>query len=341
MQEIEYKDFSLNIHESMASHPSLKGHMELTFNCNLKCIHCYTSCCNKNELINKELSIDAVLKIIDQIAASGCLWLAFTGGEPLFREDFIDIYSYAKKKGMLITILTNGTLIDEKLSDYMMKSKPFCFDITLHGVNKETFEAVTQRKGSYEACMNGINLLRGKNVPFKLKTHITTLNYHELEEIRSYAESINVSHRMDYIIYPDLNGDISHYKYRMPTGLLKKWFKEDDMYEEDHRNGLSQTQSDHVISCVNGVNSFFVDPYGNLVFCNLIREPKFNLKDILLSDAVGNLYPHLRRQRYITDSKCKNCPIKDNCKKCAGISLLETKDIEAHVDYYCELAGRL
>jgi len=59
------------------------------------------------------------LGILDEVADAGCLWLLITGGEPLLRPDFRDIYMYAKRKGFLITLFTNGTLLDADIADQL------------------------------------------------------------------------------------------------------------------------------------------------------------------------------------------------------------------------------
>ncbi len=99
ISSIKYKDFSLSLHrDNMTTGIPVRGHMEVTFGCNLNCVHCYTACYNKNKYIKNELAYSEICGILDQVMEAGCLWLTFTGGEPFFRKDFLDIYSYAKKK---------------------------------------------------------------------------------------------------------------------------------------------------------------------------------------------------------------------------------------------------
>ena len=67
---------------------------------------------------------------MDEIHKEGCLWLTFTGGDPLVREDFLEIYSHAKKKGFIVTIFTNGQAFTKEIFDYLGKSPPFSIEIT-------------------------------------------------------------------------------------------------------------------------------------------------------------------------------------------------------------------
>src|SRR5206468_11496851 len=95
---IEYKEFSLDVH-THAEHTRtvVNAQIELTYGCNLHCVHCYTDCYNRPDLIKREMRYAEVTSILDQLAAEGCLWVCFTGGEIFMRKDFLDIYGYAKR----------------------------------------------------------------------------------------------------------------------------------------------------------------------------------------------------------------------------------------------------
>ena len=96
----------------------VSGTIEPTLRCNLRCVHCYIP----HDFIEKELSYGEWCQVLDEIVTEGCLWLLITGGEPFIRDDILDIYTYAKKKGMIITLFTNGTLITPKIADYLIGS---------------------------------------------------------------------------------------------------------------------------------------------------------------------------------------------------------------------------
>src|SRR3990167_1268938 len=111
LPEIKYAEFSRHLHKkSIAERIPLHGTIELTFRCNLNCVHCYCPTLGPQD-IERELNYQEICRIIDDMLAEGCLWWTISGGEPLIREDFQDIYIYARKKGLLITLFTNGTLI--------------------------------------------------------------------------------------------------------------------------------------------------------------------------------------------------------------------------------------
>src|ERR1035437_1714272 len=95
-----------------------------------------------------ELTYEEHCRILDEVAEAGCLWLLFTGGEIFARKDFLEIYTYAKKQGFLITLFTNGNLITPQIADYLVEWRPFSIEITLYGATRETYEALTGVRGS-------------------------------------------------------------------------------------------------------------------------------------------------------------------------------------------------
>jgi len=144
-QEEQYQDFSLRVHtQATAQTQVVKAQVELTYGCNLHCLHCYTDCYNQHDLIKKERTTEEILHTLDELYELGVLWVCFTGGEIFMRKDFLQIYDHAKSKGFLITLFTNGTMFTEAIVDHLKESPPFCIDISCHGATEETFDGITQ-----------------------------------------------------------------------------------------------------------------------------------------------------------------------------------------------------
>jgi MoaA/NifB/PqqE/SkfB family radical SAM enzyme len=183
MQTVSYGEFSQTFHQrTMQRHLPLSGTIEVTRRCPLSCVHCYNNLpMGDRDAAAGELTYAEHCRILDELADAGCLWLLFTGGEIFARRDFLDIYTYAKKKGFLITLFTNGTLITPRIADYLTIWRPFAIEITIYGRTKQTYERLTGIPGSYEKCLRGIDLLRDRKLPLALKTVAVTVNVHELE----------------------------------------------------------------------------------------------------------------------------------------------------------------
>jgi len=338
MLELSYRDFSLDFHEKMGQKSiPIFGQMELTFRCNLKCVHCYIT----QSEDDKELTFQEIKEIIDQIHKAGCLWLSFTGGEPFVRDDFLDIYQYVKRKGFLISILTNATLLTPKIVDFLAKEPPFSIEISLYGITEETYERISQVKGSFDMAMKGIELIAERDLPFKIKTTALNLNFQELDRIQQYTEKLGVEFQLGDILFPKLDGSQKPFEYRLSTEVvidLERFYPSSEdcqPYTE-----LESPPPDHLFRCAAGISSFHISPYGKLIFCTYMRQPHFDLRKGSFVQGFYSLYPEIRSVRYGTNSKCRDCKIYYFCHKCPGQIDPEKSDREQPIEYFCELAHK-
>ena len=179
----------------------------MTRRCPLECLHCYNNLpMGDMDAKQRELTKEEHFKMLDELVEMGCFWLLYTGGEIFARKDFLEIYTYAKKKGFLITLFTNGTIINEQIADYLVEWPPFAIEITLYGRTRETYEALTAVPGSYDRCLRGIKLLKERGLPLKLKTVATSINKHEVLAMRRFAEDeLGVEFKMDGQINPRID----------------------------------------------------------------------------------------------------------------------------------------
>ena len=209
METVSYTDFALGIsHRISGKRVPLRGTIEVTRRCPLSCAHCYNNLPLEDQQVrHSELPYEEHCRIVDEIVEAGCFWLLYTGGEIFVRPDFIDIYKYAKRKGLLITLFTNAILINEKIAYSLADYPPHFIEITLYGHTKETYEKITGKPGSFERCMRGIRLLKERGMDVKLKTMVITLNKHEIWEMKRFVEEdLGLEFRFDAMINPRLDG---------------------------------------------------------------------------------------------------------------------------------------
>ena len=144
LPQLEYGQFSDWLHEKVRSQRvPVSGSLEVTERCNLRCQHCYIPAKQRAGSRRRELKLPEIERILAEIAESGCLWLLLTGGEPFLRRDFLDIYTSARRKGLILTLFTNGTLITRPIADTLAEWRPLKIEITLYGATPETYERVT------------------------------------------------------------------------------------------------------------------------------------------------------------------------------------------------------
>ena len=121
MDQLTYGHFSADLHQRQSGQRApLQVSIEVTRRCPLECQHCYNNLpMGDQHARSREMTTEEHFRMLDELVELGCFWLLYTGGEIFARKDFLEIYTYAKKKGFLITLFTNGTLITEKIADYL------------------------------------------------------------------------------------------------------------------------------------------------------------------------------------------------------------------------------
>jgi radical SAM protein with 4Fe4S-binding SPASM domain len=342
--ELNYSDFGRRIRDRTAGQRvPITGSLELTFRCNLRCVHCYVAHGHCGIPGQEELALSEIQDILDQVADEGCLWLLLTGGEPLVRSDFLDIYTYAKRKGFLISLFTNGTLLTPEIADVIAEYPPFKVEITLYGRTQATYERITGVPGSHARCMRGIDLLLERGVRLKLKTMLMTLNKHELWDIKAYAESLDVDFYFDPMMNAGLEGEQIPIAYRLSPEEVVEFDRTDAVRMEEWRTFCEQhvgVEPDprYRYVCGAGLNTFHIDPYGRLSVCMISREPQYDLREGTFKEGWRDALRETRFQPAGDDYGCNTCPLLSLCGQCPGWAQMEHGDPEKRVEFLCRVA---
>lgn len=277
VRDLAYRDFRRSIQERMGR--PLHAEFELTHRCNLSCIHCYLGTrpglrpsrrCGKGP----ELTLEQVKSVVDKLQEAGFIWLVLTGGEPLLRPDFPEIYLYAKARGFIMIILTNATLIDEHIAGLFAAYKPFYLDISLHAVTEDLYERLTGVRGSFGRSMCALALLKKHGIAFKLKTKVMKENFPQLNDIRAFASQRGVPHKVSTLIHRCIDGDIEPLSHRVVAE------------EKDAPGSGGSGRSGIASRCAAGIFSVCIDPGGRMMACECARIPSY---DILSGDALSGI----------------------------------------------------
>jgi MoaA/NifB/PqqE/SkfB family radical SAM enzyme len=167
--------------------------IELTERCNNNCVHCCInlppSDCSANL---REMDSGMIKKILKEARKLGCIYLRLTGGEPLLRKDFEEIYVFARKQGLRVIISTNATLINDSLIRLFERIPPLMkIEVSMYGLKAKTYEAVTKSSGSFTAAYRGLRLLSENKIPFLLKYTVLPVNINELDCFEGWAKSFS------------------------------------------------------------------------------------------------------------------------------------------------------
>src|SRR5438270_625364 len=326
----------------------LQVSIEVTRRCPLECLHCYNNLpMSDMEAKGRELSKEEHFRMLDELVEMGCFWLLYTGGEIFARKDFLEIYTYAKKKGFLITLFTNGTLINEAIADYLAEWPPFSIEITLYGRTRETYEALTAISGSYDRCLRGIRLLKERGLPLKLKTVATSINKHEVLAMRQFAEQeLGVEFKVDGQINPRIDCSQSPLAVRLTAeevvaldfSVPRVMSEYRTLAKKDLENPPSLAQIDTVYFCGGGMNSFAINAYGEIGICVISQQETFGTRAAGVKEVWEKSLLQLRNRKRTRTTKCVQCRIQSLCGMCPANGEMENGDRESPVAFLCNVA---
>jgi radical SAM protein with 4Fe4S-binding SPASM domain len=349
VQTVNYGEFSGGVHKRYSGKRApMDVSIEVTRRCPLDCQHCYNNL-PMGDLVARaaELTFAEHVRLLDELVAAGTLWILYSGGEIFARKDFLDIYTEAKKRGFLITLFTNGTMINERIADHLVKYRPFSIEITLYGATRETYDALTQKPGSYDRCMRGIQLLMERNLPLKLKTVPTTINQHEVYAMKHLAESLGVEFKFDPLVNPRIDCSQSPLAVRLsPEQVVALEFRDATRKEEYRRLAKDDLAApakepqpeNHRYSCGGGVNGCAVDPTGKMTICVISHQQGYDIRKGSFTEGWNGPLHKIRTQQRTRATICDGCKIQSLCSMCPANGELENGDPESPVDFLCQVA---
>jgi radical SAM protein with 4Fe4S-binding SPASM domain len=321
----------------------LSGSLDLTYRCNLRCVHCYLAG-DRISPGQKEMGTRKILSAIDEIAEAGCLFLLLTGGEPLLRDDFPEIYSHAKRKGLLITIFTNGTLITKRILELFRDLPPHIIEISLYGATASTYEKITGISGSFKKCMLGIRRLYDHKLHVRIKTILMSLNSHEFFSIQNIAKEFGIKFRFDAALFPCKNGDKTPLALRVPAGdAVEKEFSDADRarsWKKYFERVRDKSLADTLYTCGAGITGFHIDPYGFLKPCLMTKNIACNLSKKSFLTGWRDIISMIGEKKAGGDvSKCHQCKKIHLCGFCPAFFEWENGQEDIPSEYLCAIGN--
>jgi radical SAM protein with 4Fe4S-binding SPASM domain len=332
--------------------------LEITARCNNDCVHCYINLPSGDAAaIEKELSTEEIKALVDESVSMGALWFLLTGGEPLLRDDFIDIYMYIKKKGVLVSLFTNATLISNEHIKLFKRYPPREIEVTVYGVTRQTHEKVTGKK-YFSATMSGIDRLINAALPVTLKSTILRSNYMEFNEISKYCQRKSFHpFRFDPLLQFRVDRDTARNQKIRIERLTADEIIQIENADEIRRDALLRLCTDmgsrpvfngsssQLFRCKAGINSCCIGYDGVFKLCSALANPActYSLITGSLTDAWNNFAPLLRKMESAKPSfqdKCGKCGIIDWCMWCPAHADLETGKLDEYVPFFCDIAEK-
>ncbi len=166
----------------------LQVDLNLTNKCNLNCDYCYASA-NERIKSSEELRKGEFFSLFKEFSEMGVLKVSFSGGEPLLRKDIKEIILLSKDFPFATILLTNGTLISEEIAKAIKKAKISLVNVSLEGPKAEIHDKI-RGKNSFNEALQGIKILREKNITFSIGTTFNSLNANYILEMVDFATKL-------------------------------------------------------------------------------------------------------------------------------------------------------
>jgi len=335
--------------------------LEVTARCNNDCRHCYINLPAGDWAAQAdELSTLEIEDIARQAADLGTVWCLITGGEPLVRDDFPDLYLGLKRVGLLVSVFTNACLVTQEHVELFRRYPPRDIEVTVYGATRETYERVTRRPGSYDAHIRGLDLLLEGGVEVRLKAMIPRDNVHELDAISAFCHARTKDYyRFDPLLHLRFDGDTHRNAEIRAQRLSPEEIVAIEMADEARLDALQHgcaagelvdLQIEHdgcddLFQCGAGTGSFAVGYDGTFRLCSSLWHPDttYDLRAGTLAEAWDVVVPRVRglhsRSKDYRD-KCGRCRIVNLCLWCPAHAALETGHMDGWVECFCAVAHK-
>ena len=334
----------------------LSGTFELSPCCNLDCKMCYVRKTRQEvELLGGEIDLEKWLKLAKDCKDAGMLFLLLTGGEPFLYKGFKELYLELIKMGFVITINTNGTLIDEEVLSWLVKNPPFRINMTLYGASSDTYNKLCGNSKAFDKAIKAAKLLKEAGISVKFNASMTPYNIDDLDGLYEIAENLNIYIQATSYMFPPIrrNEDMigcgdrfnakeaAHYSVQIDRHrLTEEQFIERSksmknnilLHEEDNEMVDIEPEG---LKCRAGKSAFWINWKGEMTPCGMMNNPvSYPFKDGFINAWYDIIDKTKQFTMPIECTKCKKRPI---CNVCGASTVAETGGNLKAPKYICDM----
>lgn len=321
----------------------LHGTFALTHRCNFRCVHCYVL--PGAGPAEAELRTADWLALAQEAADAGCFSILLTGGEPLLREDFAEIYLGIRKMGIHVMLFTNASRVDDRVVATLRAAPPRLIEVTVYGATPETYRAVTGRPAARAEALRGIARLRAAGLPVRLKTVLMQPNRHEFAAIRALAAPGEPPVRYDAAIQPRFRGDADIARLRIPPAEVVRLeaaaipdLPEQWRAQRARQGRRDVPESPPLYACAAGGISFYVTAHGQVQPCVSAVRHGVPYERGKLLEAFRACRRSIQAVRAPAAHPCVSCGDRVFCGSCPPVAELDCGDEAGVCAYACALA---
>jgi radical SAM protein with 4Fe4S-binding SPASM domain len=302
----------------------LSVHLDVTYRCNERCVHCYL-----DHDDHGEMTTDEIKAILDQLAEAGTFFLVFSGGEVFLRRDFLELVAYARKLLFNVKIKTNGVMIREREARELRRLGVEQIQISVYSHRAEVHDAITKLPGSWVKTTRAIRFLKEQGLKVTIANVLMSGNLDDYKGAQVLAAELGVSYTLDPTVSPKMDGDHSILSLRVPGTVLPTVFHDSSLVGdveqfcappsapgEDVLNGLP---------CSAGHTSCYITPYADVFPCVQFPLPSGNLRTQKFLDIWqhSSQLEEVRSIRARDLTTCSGCSHVGTCSRCPGLAFME------------------
>ncbi|NLG24177.1 MAG: radical SAM protein [Clostridiales bacterium] len=304
----------------------LTGLFELTPRCTLDCAMCYVHL-SDSQMKREELTVDQWLRIIDEACDAGMLYATLTGGECLMYPGFRQIYQHLQDRGVLVTVLTNGTLLDEDTVSWLAQRKPQRVQISVYGSSPQGYRAVTGSGEAFHRVDRAIDLIQAANIALDLAVTVSKQMMPDFEAILRYArtkgivnchvnpcpfESREETGRAFEDYAPSLDEQVEI--FRIQRKLYDEMVEAESIHVMPAERKDSAVLPERGIICSAGSNSFSINWAGKMLPCSVFDFAG----GYPLREGFTAVWRRMNRgcAEYLNPRECVGCAYFNVCRFC-------------------------
>lgn len=327
------------------------GTFELTPVCNMDCKMCYVRLSRQaQEKIGPLADAESWLKLAQEAKDAGMLYLLLTGGEPFLHPQFRQIMEGLHQMGLLISVNSNGTMIDKDTVVWLKNCPPVRINISLYGASDETYARLCGNPMGFTQTLGAIRLLKEAGISVKLNCSLTPHNAKDLPKVVDIAKQNDLIMQVATYMFPPVRRDGSM------TGKNDRFTPEEAAYYMAYADYLIlgperfATQEEGVpipndpdencegdgVRCRAGKCSFWITWQGNMTPCGMFpAEGSQNAFRLPFQTVWEQVKKHVAGIRL--PAKCAGCSAKDTCRACAAMVVTESGNFEKAPQYRCDM----
>ena len=329
----------------------LSGTFELTPVCNMDCKMCYVRLSKQEQQAMGALAdADRWLQLAEDAKNAGMLYLLITGGEPFLHPQFREIMEGLHKMGFLLSLNTNGTMIDEETVAWLKNCPPVRVNISLYGASNETYHRLCGNKTGFTQVTKAIALLKAAGISVKLNCSLTPENAPDLPEMARFAQKNDLVVQVAAYMFPAVrkNADMTGKNHRFTPEEAAYYMAYADYLTLGRERFLSGQYSsvtdpeEHCsdlgdgIRCRAGRCSFWITWQGDMTPCGMFPAGDSpNVFSVPFSAAWEEVKKRTAAIRL--PAQCAVCNVKDTCRACAAMVIAESGCFHKVPQYRCDM----